>query len=220
MTDREKDIILSIDNLTADCINYLESNYSVIPNIGLFNMDLIVFAFLMDRLLTERRFKDHRMQKFLNFFEKHFLAIKCKTPRKTTVYSLENEEIDWKNLVAYLNFKEMNENEKSHYFIRTLSNISTDLDKFIESTKNYSESSKIHYPYLALVNVYVDPLFCYKTPIKDYNQEIGFLSYEIKSSNIHLANFPITLFKMWHDVFSTYLDDDSMLLNSIELNFS
>jgi hypothetical protein len=50
MTDREKYIIQRIDDLTEECIKYMESNHLVIPNIGLFNIDLVVLTFIMETL--------------------------------------------------------------------------------------------------------------------------------------------------------------------------
>lgn len=219
MTDREKFIIQRIDELTEKCIKYMESKHLVIPNIGSFNIDLVVLTFIMETLLKERDFKGQSMQKFVLFYEKHYISNRCNVLRKKTVTSVENDEIDSKNLIAYFKFEKFDYNEKRQYFIRTLSNISSDINKFVESTKNFSESSKIHFPFLTLINIYVNPLFCYEIPVENYNKEISFFSYDIKNSNIDLNKFLVTFSKMWSEVINGFLEHNDMFLDSIELNF-
>ncbi len=219
MTDREKNIVSNIDRLSDECISYLEKEFSKIPNIGLFNVELIVIAFLMEYMKEERDFEGLKMQKFLTFYENYFLNNRCDKPRKSTIFNLKNDEIDSKNLVPYLKFEKMGYAEKRQYFIRTLSNMSMDIKKFTDSTKNFNSSSKIHFPYLALVNVYVNPLFCYEIPIKDYNNEIRLLSFEIENSNLELRKFLIVFSKMWIEIISKYFEHNSIFLSSIEFNF-
>tara|TARA_B100000508_G_scaffold17413_1_gene11756 strand:+ start:448 stop:1230 length:783 start_codon:yes stop_codon:yes gene_type:complete len=219
MTNQEKLILQQIDDLSLECVKFIESNYLTIPNIGSLNMDLVVLAFLMNYLLKERAFEGKRMQKFLQVYENHFITNRCNAPRKSTIYNLENEEIDWKNLVAYANHKEMEYAEKKQYFIRTLSNISPDINKFIDSARNYDESSKIHYPFLTLINIYANPHFCYKTPLSEYEEHIHFLSIDIKNSNINLPKFLSTFSKMWIDIISKYFENSYMFIDRIELAF-
>jgi hypothetical protein len=219
LTLREKNILRSLDFLAEDCVEYLERNYFVIPSVGIYNVNIIVLSFVMDYLHQDHCFDGTRMSKFVMFYREHYIMTLLNQPKRPNVRRVGSEEIDSKNIVSYIKLEELSLAERKEFFIRTLSNLSTDLKKFSTSAENYKPNGKIHFPFLAFIAVYLNPLFCFDTPITDYESEVRNLLSEVKYSSLDMNKFFIVFSKMWTEIIIDRIENEPLFLDGIGANF-